>query len=211
MLARESKPEANSTNQEGPALVQTPLTEEQLQAVHIGGLKPLTEPITIVDYDLQWVRLFAREATRLKGVLADRVLQLEHVGSTSVPGLAAKPKIDMLLVVANVADEPAYVPDLEAVGYVLRIREPEWYEHRVFKGPHTDINLHVFSEGCPEIDRMLLLRNWLRTNAADRHLYEQTKRELARQQWTYMQHYADAKTNVVTTIRARAHAAVSGE
>lgn len=187
------------------------MTEEQLQAVHIGELKPLTEPITIVDYDPEWVHLFTSEASRLKSVLTDRILLLEHVGSTSVPGLAAKPKIDMLLVVANTADEAAYVPDLEAAGYILRIREPEWYEHRVFKGPDTDINLHVFSEGCPEIDRMLLFRDWLRSNVADRHLYEQTKRELARQQWTYMQHYADAKTNVVKTILARAHESASGE
>lgn len=136
---------------------------------------------------------------------------LEHAGSTSVPGLAAKPKIDMLLVVANSADESAYVPDLQAAGYVLQIRETDWYEHRMFKGPDTDINLHVFSAGCPEIDRMLLFRNWLRSNAADRGLYERTKRELARQNWKYMQNYADAKTAVVKTILARAQEASGGE
>ena len=74
----------------------------------------------------------------------------------------------MLLVVANTADEPAYVPDMETAGYVLTIREPDWYEHRMFKGPGTDINLHVFSLGCTEIDRMLLFRNWLRSNESDR-------------------------------------------
>ncbi len=110
----------------------------------------------------------------------------------------------MLLVVADSADEQAYVPALEAVGCVLRIREPDWYEHRVFKGPDTDINLHVFSQGCPEIDRMLLFRDWLRNNASDRQLYERTKRELARQDWKYTQNYADAKTMVVEEILARA-------
>ena len=88
---------------------------------------------------------------------------LEHAGSTSVPGLAAKPRIDIMLAVPDSADEPSYVPALEAAGYVLRIREPDWYEHRVFKGPDTDVNLHVFSAGCPEIARMLLFRDWLRT------------------------------------------------
>ena len=180
------------------------MTEEQLQAVHLYGLAPLSQPIQIVDYDPEWPRFFEREAARLRASLGDRVMQVEHVGSTSVPGLAAKPKIDMLLVVANSANEPTYVPDLEAAGYVLRIREPDWYEHRVFKGPDTDINLHVFSWGCEEIDRMLLFRNWLRSNDADRQLYERTKRELASHDWKYMQNYADAKTAVVKTIMARA-------
>ncbi len=96
------------------------------------------------------------------------------------------------------------MPALEAAGYVLRIREPDWYEHRVFKGPDTNVNLHVFSDGCPEIDRMVRFRDWLRTDQADRELYERTKRELAAREWTYVQDYADAKTLVVEEIVARA-------
>ena len=99
------------------------------------------------------------------------------------------------------------MPDLEAAGYVLRIREPEWFEHRVFKGPDTDVNLHVFTVGCGEVDRMLLFRDWLRTNAADRELYLNAKRELAARDWKYMQQYADAKTAVVGEIMSRAEAA----
>jgi GrpB-like predicted nucleotidyltransferase (UPF0157 family) len=109
-----------------------------------------------------------------------------------------------LLIVPNSGDEPAYVPDLEAAGYVLRIREPEWYEHRVFKGPDTDVNLHVFSPGCIEIERMLGFRDWLRTHSEDRERYERTKRELASRQWEFTQNYADAKTAVVEEIIARA-------
>src|SRR5262245_16761182 len=156
----------------------SPMTEEQIQASHVGVLMPLAQPIQIVDYDLEWPRLFEREAVRIRAALGDRVLLLEHVGSTSVPGLAAKPKIDILLVVADSANEPAYVPDMQAAGYRLHIREPDWFEHRMFKGPDIDINLHVFTQGCSEIDRMLLFRDWLRANAADRDLYERTKREL---------------------------------
>ncbi|HEY6284718.1 MAG TPA: GrpB family protein [Ktedonobacteraceae bacterium] len=181
-----------------------PLTEEQIQAAQVGELVPLVAPIQIVDYDPDWPRLYKREAERVKSTLGDRVLLIEHVGSTSVPGLAAKPKIDMLLVVADSADESAYVPALEAAAYVLRIREPDWYEHRMFKGPDTDINLHVFSSGCREIGRMLLFRDWLRSNESDRRLYERTKRELARNDWKYMQNYADAKTAVVEEILTRA-------
>lgn len=181
-----------------------PMTEEQIRAANVGGLTPLAGPIQIVDYDPAWPALFEREAARVRGVLGEGALMLEHVGSTSVPGLAAKPRIDMLLVVANSADESTYVPALEAAGYKLQIREPEWYEHRVFKGPDTDINLHVFSPGCPEIDRMLRFRDWLRSNPSDRLLYERAKRELARRDWKYVQNYADAKTAVVEEIIARA-------
>ena len=143
-------------------------------------------------------------------MLGDRVLQLEHVGSTSIPRLAAKPIVDMLLVVADSAGEKAYVPAMEAAGYVLRIREPEWYEHRLFKGSDANINLHVFSKECPEIERMLLFRDYLRSNDADRELYERTKRDLAKRNWKYVQNYADAKTAVVEEIIARAHTAMIG-
>jgi len=180
------------------------MTEARIQAAHIGEVKPLVQPIHIADYSSDWPRLFTSEAARLQATLGDRVRLLEHVGSTSVPGLAAKPKIDILLGIANSADEPAYVPDLESAGYVLRVRELNWYEHRMFNGPDTDINLHVFTEGCPEIDRMLLFRNRLRGHAADRQLYEQTKRKLARQDWKYVQNYADAKSAVIEAILASA-------
>jgi GrpB-like predicted nucleotidyltransferase (UPF0157 family) len=180
------------------------MTEEQLRAAHVGEPTRLSGPVELVDYDPAWPQLFAREAERVRAALGDRVLLLEHVGSTSVRGLVAKPRIDMLLVVAESTDEEAYVPALEAAGYALHIREPDWYEHRMFKGPDTAVNLHVFSPGCPEIERMLLFRDWLRSNESDRRLYERTKRELARREWTYAQHYADAKSPVVEAIIDRA-------
>ena len=144
-----------------PQPLQAPLTEEQLRAAHVGEFTPLNGSVQIADYHPEWPRLFEREAERIRRVLGNRVLLLEHVGSTSVPGLAAKPRIDILLVVADSADESAYIPPLEAAAYVLHIRESDWYEHRLFKGPDTAINLHVFSDGCPEIDRMRIFRDWL--------------------------------------------------
>ena len=170
----------------------------------VGELQPVSGQIELVDYDPAWPGLFAREAERIRAALGERVVLLEHTGSTSVPGLAAKPIIDMTLAVPDSSDEESYAPALEAAGYVLRIREPDWHEHRVFKGPDTNVNLHVFSDGCPEIDRMLRFRDWLRTDQADRELYEQTKRKLAAREWTYVQDYADAKTLVVEEIIARA-------
>lgn len=184
-----------------------PVTEEQMQAAHLQPLVPHNGPVFLAEYDEDWPRLYERQAERVRAALGDRVLLLEHVGSTSVPGLAAKPKIDMLLVVPDSADEPAYVPAMEAAGYTLHIREPDWYEHRLFKAPDIDVNLHTFSPGCPEIARMLTFRDWLRTHPDDRALYERTKRELAGRTWKHVQNYADSKADVVHDILARAQAA----
>jgi GrpB-like predicted nucleotidyltransferase (UPF0157 family) len=161
--------------------IRPPLTEEQIRTRTIGALKPMSSRILIVDYDPQWPELFKREADRIRAALGCRALRIEHIGSTSVPGLAAKPVIDMLLVVTDSADEEMYVPALEAAGYVLRIRETNWYEHRMFRGPDTKINLHAFSSECQEIDRLLMFRDRLRSNAPDRNLYARTKMALAKQ------------------------------
>jgi len=134
----------------------------------------------------------------VRRALGDRALTVEHVGSTSVPGLAAKPVIDIVLVVANSADEPAYVPLLESAGYVLRIREPDWNEHRLFKGPARKINLHVFSRDCSEVGRMIAFRDRLRGSDADRDAYQSHKRELAARNWKYVQNYADAKSAFIS-------------
>lgn len=182
---------------------------EALAKVVVGDPQQLSGPIEIRDYDPTWPEQYAREASRIRRALGDQVVRLEHAGSTSVPGLPAKPIIDVVLEVPDSAEEPTYVPALEAVGYVLRIREPNWFEHRVFKGADIDVNLHTFSAGCPETDRMLVFRDWLRVNAADRDHYAATKRELARRDWKYVQQYADAKSDVVAEIMARAMAALA--
>ena len=179
-------------------------TDEQLQAVTIGERRPHDAPVTLVEYDSQWPATFAAEAAKIRAALGDQLVRLEHTGSTSVPGLAAKPIIDMTLTVPDSADEPAYAPRLEAAGYTLRIREPDWLEHRLFRGSDADVNLHVFSDGSVELDRMVGFRDWLRTHPDDRDLYERTKRELAARTWRHVQHYADAKTAVVEEIIARA-------
>lgn len=182
----------------------TPATEDYLQRVTVGNLKPHNAPINLVEYDPRWPALFEREAERIRSALGDKALRVEHVGSTSVPGLCAKPIIDILLVVRDSSDEPSYVPALEAAGYTLRIREPEWFEHRLFKGPDTDINLHVFSEGASEIERMLRFRDRLRTCAEEREKYAQAKRRLAQRKWRYVQDYAEAKTAIVREIMDKA-------
>ncbi len=167
--------------------------------------------ITLVDYDPDWPRQFEEEAARVRAVLGDRVLRLDHIGSTSVPGLMAKPIIDLCLVVADSSDEPSYATDLERAGYVLQIREPGWHEHRAFKGPDRNINLHVFSEGSTEIERHLLFRDRLRAEPSERALYAQTKLELAERTWQYVQDYADAKSEVVEAVIARGRSAAGAD
>jgi GrpB-like predicted nucleotidyltransferase (UPF0157 family) len=174
--------------------------------MHLQPIERLDGPIYLAPYDPSWPLIFEREEKRTRGALGERAIVLEHAGSTSIPGLSAKPKIDIVLGVADSADEPSYVPDMEAAGYVLRIREPDWHEHRLFKGPDpdTNINLHLFTVGCMEIERMLRFRDHLREDAADRQLYESAKTELAQRTWDYTQSYADAKSEVVEEIIARA-------
>ena len=166
--------------------------------------EPVSSRIVVVDYDPDWPEIFRTKAATIHKVMGARALQIEHVGSTSVPELAAKPVIDILLVVEESADEDSYTDALESAGYILKIREPEWFEHRMFKGSGPETNLHVFSKGCEEIDRVLGFRDWLRQNPGDRDLYARTKQALAMENWKYVQDYADAKTTVIAEIMERA-------
>jgi len=180
------------------------LSDDYLRAHTVGELERRSSPIRIVDYDPEWPHRFECEANRIRSALGERASRIEHVGSTSIPGLPAKPVIDIVLVVADSSQEAEYAAALEEAGYRLHIREPGWYEHRLFQGPEESVNLHVFSAGCPEIGRMLAFRDWLRSNESDRELYARSKRELARREWKYTQNYADAKTAVVEEILSRA-------
>ncbi|HEX7304375.1 GrpB family protein [Lentzea sp.] len=159
--------------------------------------------IELAEYDPMWPGLYERERRRVLTALPNAVL--EHVGSTSVPGLCAKPVVDLMLVVADAADEASYVPALEAVGYRVVVREDDWHHHRILKGPDTNINLHVFPRGCAQVRRHLLFRDWLRANEADRELYASVKRKLAESDWERVQDYAAAKSTVVLGILERAY------
>ncbi len=182
----------------------TTTTEEHLLAVTVGEREPLNGTIHLAPYDPGWPSQFLLQADRIRAALAEKVLLLEHVGSTSVPGLCAKPIIDMVLAVSNSAEESSYVPPLENQGFVLRIREPDWFEHRLLKAPDIESNLHVFSIGCEEIDRMVRFRDWLRRHDEDRQRYQETKRELAARTWRHVQNYPDAKSEIIRQILARA-------
>jgi GrpB-like predicted nucleotidyltransferase (UPF0157 family) len=173
--------------------------DDYLDLVLIGGREPVS--ISVVDYDADWTFRFAELRGRVEEALGAQALAVEHIGSTSVPGLAAKPIVDMLLTVKHVEDEPGYVPALEEAGFVLRVREPG---HRMFRTPCRDAHLHAYEPTSRAVADYLDLRDWLRESEADRTLYAATKRALAQRDWSDMNHYADAKTDVVLDILTRA-------
>jgi GrpB-like predicted nucleotidyltransferase (UPF0157 family) len=187
-----------------------PETDEEMAAVRVDGPVVVhNATIDLSDYDPDWPRLYELEAAKIRAAISDKALVIEHVGSTSIPGLCAKPLIDIVLGVADSADEDAYVPALIAQGYRLHVREPEWHEHRLMKGDRPPVNLHVFTAGSGEITRMLAFRDRCRADPDERRLYEAAKRALAAQTWRHVQHYANAKGDVVEAIIARALAARS--
>lgn len=175
--------------------------EAYLDSVLVGGREPVT--ITVVDHDDSWPARFAHLRARVEAALGTTALAVEHIGSTSVPGLAAKPIVDMLLTVADVENEGAYVPALEDEGFLLRVREPG---HRMLRTPAKDVHLHVYEPADQAVVDYLDLRDWLRVSVADRALYAGTKRDLARRAWSDMNDYADAKSDVIRDILERARA-----
>ncbi|MHA3772591.1 GrpB family protein [Verrucomicrobiota bacterium sgz303538] len=170
--------------------------------VLIGGIEK--REIVIADYDPLWPGKFQKHAAIISQALGRKALVIEHVGSTSVPGLAAKPIIDIDVVVEDSSNEAAYLPDLVGAGYVLRVREPDWHEHRMFRTPELDVHMHIFSPGCVEVARHVAFRNRLRNHAEDRLRYETLKRRLATEDWPDMNAYARAKSEVVEEIIAQA-------
>lgn len=178
------------------------MESESLETGLIGGAEK--REIRVVDYDPTWSQYFKAHQEIIANALGDNALRIEHIGSTSVPDLAAKPIIDILIVVKNSAGESTYLSQLETAGYVLRVREPDWNEHRMMRTPEKDVHIHIYSVGCGEIERNLTFRDRLRTNAEDRRRYEETKRTLSKNDWPDMNAYANAKKEVIESIIAAA-------
>ena len=170
-------------------------------AVFIGG--PEKRDIVIETHDPAWAVRFAQVRASLREALGPTARRIEHFGSTAVPGLAAKGIIDVMLTVDDADDEAGYGPALEAHGFQIRVRQPG---HRMYRPPSEDVHVHVCTEGSDGASERLLFRDWLRHDAADRRLYEATKRELARQDWDATNDYSAAKDAVVGEILARAQA-----
>jgi GrpB-like predicted nucleotidyltransferase (UPF0157 family) len=177
-------------------------SDSKLASVTVGKRDEHNATIYLAEYNAHWATRYCEVEAIVKRVLGKRVMLIEHVGSTSIPGLSAKPIIDIVLEVPDSDREVDYVAALEDNGFRLRIREPDWHKHRLLK--FDDVNLHVFSENCPETIRMLCFRDWLRSNPDEMERYLARKKELASRVWKYVQNYADAKSEVVEAILSRA-------
>ena len=182
-------------------------TDEEIAAARV-GVPPLPARVDVVAPDEEWPRQYATFASSVQAALGRRVLGLEHVGSTSVPGLWAKPVIDIDLLVADPADEPSYVPALEQCGFTLRIREPEWEQHRCLVHESPRCNVHVFAPGALEPRRHLAFRRWLAENPDDRERYAAIKRAIAqRGVAASTMHYNNEKAALIYDIYERIFAA----
>lgn len=178
-------------------------TPEQVDAGLVGEPPRTWESVVIEEYDPSWAQRFVNVRSSLTEALGDLISGVEHVGSTAVPGLAAKPVIDVDLVIEDTADEATYLPALERLGYRLVLREPWWHGHRMLLSPAEDVNLHVWPQGAPEPVRHQLFRDWLRSHPDDRERYAATKRRLVRDTAHRPRDYSLAKNDVIDEIYAR--------
>ena len=177
------------------------LTDEQLAAMLVNGPRPTR--VVLADPDPTWPARYDGAADRLRVTLGPRLRLIEHIGSTSVPGLAAKSIIDIVIGIDDPDDEPSYLPCLEAAGYGLRVREPG---HRCLRGTTAGlpVNLHCYAPDAAWVRRYLVFRDRLRADPADRDLYEATKRSLTGREWPDINYYAEAKGPVIDEILGRA-------
>ncbi|MBM0204869.1 GrpB family protein [Micromonospora sp. STR1s_5] len=182
-------------------------TAEQVDAGLVGEPPRTWESVVIEEYDRSWAQRFIAVRSSLTEALGDLIISVEHIGSTAVPGLAAKPVIDVDLVIEDTAEEATYLPALERLGYRLVLREPWWHGHRMLLSPAEDVNLHVWPQGAPEPVRHRLFRDWLRAHPHDRERYAATKRRLARDTAHRPRDYSLAKNDVIDEIYARIFAA----
>ena len=173
--------------------------EELVGESLIGGREK--RKITIAEYDPSWPDRFRSERARISKALGDNAIRVEHVGSTAVPGLAAKPIVDIQVSVADVEEESSYLPQLEAAGYHLRVRQPD---HRMLRTAELDVHVHICSAGSRWERDHLLFGDWLEVDPADRLAYERLKRELATRDWFDLNQYAEAKGDLIDEILGRA-------
>jgi len=168
-----------------------------LDEVLVGGRRPVL--VELAEPDPVWPQRFSAHRQRIVAALGATATAtaVQHVGSTAVPGLAAKPVVDVQLAVA---DLEVAVTALEAAGYVLRVRKPG---HRMLKAPPPDeANVHLHEPGDPALEERLRLRDRLRADPAARRRYEDAKRAFAGRTWPDVNHYAEAKGPVIRAILA---------
>lgn len=185
-----------------PTELMKPYVIDPQDSYFVNGVPPI-ENVAVVAYDPLWPNIYSALASKIMIELGSNLLEIDHVGSTAVPGLAAKSIIDIDLTVADAADEKTYVSALENLGYRLIVREPRFHGHRLFHHDNPRVNLHVFTQDTPETARHLLFRDWLRQSEKDCKLYANAKFEAVKDCSFDIQKYHENKSKVVHDIYQR--------
>lgn len=162
--------------------------------------------VEVLPYDEQWPARFAGEAAAVHTALGDTVIRIEHIGSTAVPGLAAKPIIDMMPLVRNVDDVGRRITAMAAIGYIPRGEFGLPGRRYFVKRPAHDrrVNCHLYAADHPEVMRHLAFREYLRRHPAARDAYAARKVELAHAHPTDIVAYMDGKDGLIKQIEAAA-------
>jgi GrpB-like predicted nucleotidyltransferase (UPF0157 family) len=164
----------------------------------------MADPVVIVDYDPHWAKMFAEEEARIVEALRGLDAAVEHVGSTSVPGLAAKPIIDILIFVPDPEAAEKAIAPITALGYDYR-GELGIPGRLYFSGSHPHkYHLHMYPRGHPEIARLLLFRDYLRANSDAARDYAELKRALAEKFRDNREGYTEAKSDFIRSVEKRA-------
>jgi putative glutamine amidotransferase len=171
-----------------------------------GQMEGKTRSYAVGRYDADWPARFVTESSAIRAALGDQVVRIDHVGSTSVPGLAAKPTVDIQVSVRSMVPRNAYVEPLVRVGYRWAV-DPWTDEHEFFSrevGGERSFHVHVCPDGSEWERRHIAFRDWLRANPEDAARYERLKRELAERHPRDTYSYAAAKTSFIQAIQDRA-------
>ena len=151
----------------------------QREVIYVGA-RPTDYTLRVEEPDPTWPQQYAALEAEVRTVLGERVIEIQHIGSTAVPGLPAKPIIDVDLTVPDPTAESSYVPDLERLGLVHWLTEPDWHQHRLLKRlTEPRVHLHVFGPECPEPVRHRMFRDHLLADSEDRARYAEAKRAAA--------------------------------
>lgn len=170
-------------------------------------IPPDTKPVSIVEPRDSWQKDGEALIQQIRDAIGPRAIRLDHIGSTSVGGMPAKPIIDVDLTIADPSKEEEWLPQLEDTGLILTVREPWWFHHRMLETPERDAHIHVFGPDSAEPLKHLVLRNWLRESEEDRQLYAQTKRDAAAEtvaRGETLNEYNQRKQEVLRAIYQRA-------
>lgn len=166
----------------------------------------MEDPIIIVDYNVNWSIQYEQEKTQILNVLGDTVVDIQHIGSTSVPGLAAKPVIDILLGLAQIPPQPTQISSLEVLGYLYCGEFGIPQRHYFRRGMPRTHQIHAVLVESEFWKTHILFRDFLRTHSEAAQQYEAEKRKLAQKFRNHRDRYTDSKAPLIEQLLIQAKA-----